>query len=385
MAVHGNKKAGNYLPYTLLKDDHPSKAYASWLREKFTALLKKRLPTVYYSGFKHSFVTQFIAQYKKNYPFVICLDIAKFYPSISHHQLIVQTQLAYKHLLGLDYVPSSFKKEFLPQAHFYLDRLPLEDQGLPLSSSVSKAWAPLLYVPLLLELKRKFSVKFIVFVDDFWLMCPDSHTMEEVYAYVHNGLRSLALSINHQKVCSGRLGSKEFFYLGYRFAGGYVSIEESRVTAFRDRITHYLKTHKKKPLRSIIKGINHKIRGFGHYYKYAQAKKHYEQLDTFITKTIYSLYLKNPYYIPHGAYRKYLYENGLASLSSIIRTNTKRTSAKSQPTPHKYQKEPAQTLGLHPSDYQHYFEKLIEQNKQTLGLLKDIRNALQSAPQYGYF
>lgn len=141
-----SKKCKKALPYTVQQDSYPSKQFATWLREKFTPLLAKRLPTVLYGGFKQGFIPSFIQKHKKTHPYFVKVDIQKFYPSLSHHHLAVEGQIAYKHLLGLRYVPKSFKKHFLPALDRFFSDLPLQEQGIPLNSGVGKAIAPLIYV-----------------------------------------------------------------------------------------------------------------------------------------------------------------------------------------------------------------------------------------------
>jgi len=75
------------------------------------------------------------------------IDIEKFYPNISHHHLMVEVQHAYKKLLGLQYVPKSFKSKLLPALASWYGSLPTHFQGIPLNSAMSKALAPLMLVP----------------------------------------------------------------------------------------------------------------------------------------------------------------------------------------------------------------------------------------------
>ena len=109
--------------------------------------MAKRLPTVLYGGFKHGYVVDYIQKYKHEYPYFLKVDLAKFYPSISHHHLTVETQLAYKKLLGFNYVPKKFKKQLLPKLSHWFGTLPTQYQGVPLNSAMSKALAPLILVP----------------------------------------------------------------------------------------------------------------------------------------------------------------------------------------------------------------------------------------------
>lgn len=129
------------------QDSYPIKEQATWLRETFKPLMAKRLPTVLYSGFKHGFIPQYVQKHKKKYPYFLKIDIQKFYPSLSHHHLTVEGQLAYKKLLGLSYVPKKFKKQFLPALSLFFGNLALAETGIPLNSGMSKALSPLIYTP----------------------------------------------------------------------------------------------------------------------------------------------------------------------------------------------------------------------------------------------
>lgn len=371
MAVFGYKKAGNFLPYMMLRDSGEAKQFAQWLKDKFTPLLKRRLPEVYYSGFSHSFVPDFINKHKHSYPYIIRLDITKFYPSIPHQHLLVESQIAYRELVNLSYVPKSFKKEFLPQAYAFLNSLPVDDLGLPLTSSVSKAWAPLVYVTILLEMKRRFNIRFIVFVDDFWIMAPDVTVMEKAYTYIVNELRSRQLTVHPYKVSSGRLGSKPFYFLGYKLAGGYISIEQKRIDSFKERIMEVVRQSQSKTIGHLIKLINRKITGFGHYYKYAKAKRIFAQLDRYVIKTINEHYIKGRMIIPRGAYKEYLNCQGLRSLEKIIAPYESPKIQKK--TSNTRTIKPSMEVKTHYIDYTPYLEKLIEQQKQVIGLLKGIQ------------
>ena len=135
------------LPYWVQGDSYPTKQAAQWVRDTFKSLMAKRLPTVLYGGFKHGFIAQYIKKHKIEYPYFLKVDIQKFYPSLSHRHLTIEAQMAYKKLLGLPYVPKSFKKEFLPAVHHFFASLPITEQGIPLNSAMSKALACLIYVP----------------------------------------------------------------------------------------------------------------------------------------------------------------------------------------------------------------------------------------------
>ncbi len=97
-----SKKFTKPAPYMVQSDGYPTAQAAKWVRDTFKPLMAKRLPTVLYSGFKHGYVVNYVQKHKNEFPYFLKIDIEKFYPSISHHYLTVETQLAYKKLLGLN-------------------------------------------------------------------------------------------------------------------------------------------------------------------------------------------------------------------------------------------------------------------------------------------
>lgn len=140
------KKFSKALPYLVQRDGYPIKEGAFWLRNTLLPLMAKRLPTIYYAGFNQKFIPGFIKKHKGAYPYFVKIDIAKFYPCISHQHLFVETLLSYKKLLGLSSVPSSFRARFESLYVSFINSLSLNEQGLPLNSSMSKSLAPMMYV-----------------------------------------------------------------------------------------------------------------------------------------------------------------------------------------------------------------------------------------------
>ena len=55
----------------------------------------------------------FVRRHKVKYPCFIRTDIKRFYPSVSHRDIIAGCQLAYRDLLNLRYVPRSFKEKYV--------------------------------------------------------------------------------------------------------------------------------------------------------------------------------------------------------------------------------------------------------------------------------
>jgi len=63
---------------------------------------------------------------------------------------------------------------------------------------------------------------------------------------------------------------------------GYLTISEEKIEEFKKKIIKLTYLTKKKPEKAVIKSLNNQILGFGHYYKFANCKRVYEELDAFI-------------------------------------------------------------------------------------------------------
>ena len=143
------------------------------LRGEFVPLLRRRLPWHHLCGLPHGSAPRFVAQHRKRYPCFLRSDVRSFYPSVRHQDLVVGVQLAYRDLLGLTYVPSRFKQRYLSSLVRWCESLPLR-RGIPLGSALSALAAPLMLMPLWLELRRRFGVPVMVFMDDVLVCCRDS-------------------------------------------------------------------------------------------------------------------------------------------------------------------------------------------------------------------
>lgn len=314
------KKLSKAAPYLVQQDGYPIKNNAQWLRNTFKPLMAKRLPSVLYGGFKYGYIVNFIQKHKKEYPYFIKVDIEKFYPGLSHHHLTVEAQMAYKMLLGLPYVPKSFKKHFLPASQAFFRSLPIANQGIPLNSAFSKAIAPLVYVSFFLSLKKLDYVEFIIYADDILMLCKNKRQGRQLYIELFNFLQSVQLQPNLSKVQQGRFSDTSLSFCGYQFAGGYVGIDEQKIKAFKEKISLFC-TGKQSvaALRSprvFIKRLNQIISGFGHYYKCANVSNVFEKLDGYIRNNI-RLWFKHTGRTKPA--NKHLETLGLLSLSGLLK------------------------------------------------------------------
>jgi hypothetical protein len=81
--------------------------------------------------------------------------------------------------------------------------------------------------------------------------------------------------------------------MGFRYYAGIFTISERKIEEFKNRIAKITHLTKKKSRQAIIKLLNNKILGFGHYYKFAYCKQDFEKLDAFIRQRLRRYLIKN--------------------------------------------------------------------------------------------
>lgn len=274
------------LPYYHTASSAEEKRLAAALRREFVPKVKRLLPGHHLGGFRHDTVVNFIKRHKRAYPCFVRTDIARFYPSIRHRDIVVGCQVAYRDLLGLEYVPGGFKKKYVGGINRWCIALPLE-RGIPLGSPLSAILAPVMLLPLWLEIKRRFKLPPLVFADDILVCTRDESQSAEIYTYIADYLyRNYKLETSDLKTVSGRFAPDAVEICGWRFAGGYSTVSEAKVQAFMDRITVITRRRKKTDRASFFKVLNRKIDGFGHYYKYGDVKGQFRRLDMFIRQEV---------------------------------------------------------------------------------------------------
>lgn len=313
------------------------------LRDDFVPLLRRRLPWHHLCGLPHGAAPRFVERYRKEFPYFLRTDIAKFYPSVRHQDLVVGVQIAWRDLLGLSYVPSKFKKRYLGPLLRWCERLPLH-RGIPLGSPVSAVAAPLMLVPLWLEVRRTFGVPLTVYMDDVLVCCRDAQQCAEVYALIENRLHDdYDLAPHPGKTESGRFATGRFSFCGWSFAGSYARIDEAKERDFAERITRSTcPRDSERNSRALVKRVNRLVDGFGHYYKHGDVKRQYERLDVHIRRSVReALGADTRRRILNGE----LDRLGLRSLSGILERNrTEAQAGKASAAHYRPLRKPAPSL-----------------------------------------
>ncbi len=135
----------------------------------------------------------------------------------------------------------------------------------------------------LLKLDLNLGVPFLRFCDDYLLFGKTSGQLQKVLSQIINPvLTELNLSFNIKKSKSGKFHRDNITFLGFNYYGGYIGIAEDKIEGFKQKIKEITHLTRKKPIPVTIKLLNNQILGFGHFYKFANAKQVFDELDRFI-------------------------------------------------------------------------------------------------------
>ena len=259
---------------------------ARFLLKKIKNPLKEKCPYHYLIFTRPDKKLKYIQKLSKKYKYFLKLDIEKYYPSINHKILLyILEQEIFKNNPSrrLKYI---IKKE-LP---LFLRQTPINNYGLPLGNYLSWVLSCLYLLPLDLKIPRPF----LRIQDDYLIFCKHKKEPQKILKQIIGPeLEKLELRINIGKLNSGQFHQNAVEFLGFRYYAGVFTICEKKIQKFKNRIIKITHLTKKKPYKAVIKLLNNKILGFGHYYKSVSSKQDFEKLDAFVRQRLRRYLIKN--------------------------------------------------------------------------------------------
>ena len=264
----------NQLPYYLINNTYKTNQIAKFLLKKVKKLLKEKCPYHYLVFQRKDKMLKIIQDKSKKYPYFLRFDIEKYYPSINHEILLDILRKILKSRQG----QKLLKTEILP----FLNKIGIQNKGLPLGNYLSYVLAGIYLLPLDIKL-IKLNKPFLRVQDDYLVFCKNKKEPEKILKeIIEPVLDKLKLNLNINKLNSGKFHQNPVEFMGFRYYAGIFTISERKIELFRNKITKITHLTKKKEEKAIIKLLNNKILGFGHYYKFANCKRIYEELDAFV-------------------------------------------------------------------------------------------------------
>ena len=268
------------LSYFQLNNTKETNIIARFLLKKVKKLLKEKFPYHYLIFAWQNVRLKYIQELSKKYKYFLKIDIEKYYPSINHEILLNNVRKFDFRTLGVSRRMRHYLKYEIPE---FLKLSPINGQGLALENYLSWVLAGLYLLPLDLKLPRPF----LRIQDDYLIFCKNKKEPEKILKeIIEPELDKLELKININKLNSGRFHQNAAEFMGFKYYAGIFTISENKIEEFQNRIIKITHLTRKKSHRVIIKLLNNKILGFGHYYKFSSSKQVFEKLDSFIRQRL---------------------------------------------------------------------------------------------------
>lgn len=263
---------------------------ARFLLKKVKKILREKYSYHYLIFARQDQRLEYIQKMSKKYKYFLKIDIEKYYPSINHKILLeILEKEVFKNNLSrqLKYI---IRKE-LP---LFLKQSPTNNYGLPLGNYLSWVLTGLYLLPLDLKIypvKNKISNgvprPFLRVQNDYLIFCKSKKEPEKILKeIIEPELNQLELKININKLNSGKFHENPVEFMGFRYYAGVFTISDKKIEEFKNRIIKITHLTNKKSHKAVVKLLNNKILGFGHYYKFAHCKQDFKKLDAFIRQRL---------------------------------------------------------------------------------------------------
>jgi RNA-directed DNA polymerase len=211
---------------------------------------------------------------------VVDTDLETFFDTVNHNRLMhrISETIGDKTLLKLI-------RKYLQSGIMIDGVLSQRTEGTPQGSPLSPLLSNIVLDELDKELEKR-GHKFVRYADDCNIFVRSQAAGERVIESISNFIRNkLKLKINKEKskVCY----SNQTKFLGYTIQrDGMLSIAETSLTRFKDKIRKVTKRNRGKSFEQIISELNSIIRGWLQYFKQAKCQRQLHNLDKWIRRKL---------------------------------------------------------------------------------------------------
>lgn len=317
----------SYLPYFKNKQDISHIMLAKALEKKYLRLIKDQNTLGSKLISRGDKRLEYISKTSKKYKYFFKLDISKFYPSTNHNILL--NNLNY--YLNIDNMSRTNKWRYRDKIIIIeklLKNSPYKNQGLPLANYLSSTLAKYYLLPLTLSIKNPY----LQYEDDFLIFFKSKKDIDKfTKEKLKNIFNYLKIEMNYKKSIAGRVHHDKFTYLGFSYYHANFKIDKEKIQFFKDKIGKITDLRKTKNNKAIIKLINNKLLGFGHYYKFSACSQDFTKLDAFIRQRLRRYIIKNENTKKNKNLNNliitnnYLYSQNLKSLKEIKDSYNQKT------------------------------------------------------------
>jgi len=199
-----------------------------------------------------------------NYSACIKLDVANFYPSVKHKELISRVGKKIRNAEIKALICSAIST---PTVSFSRKSDKLACQGVPQGLAVSNILAAIYLINIDKHLAANEKIKYYRYVDDVLIFCDESEA-SEIATDVIKKFRRIGLEVYDPKKVPEKssvgLVTEGFDYLGYHFADGLVTVRTGSVARLKESLVSIFTSYKyskKKSKEFLLWRLNLRVTG----------------------------------------------------------------------------------------------------------------------------
>jgi len=245
---------------------------------------------------------------------IVDVDIRKYFDTVNHELLIdaVNEEISDGSVLGL-------LRMFLESGVMDNGVRMATEEGTPQGGVISPLLANI-YLNRFDWVMAKADYETIRYADDFVVICASQHEAQRAYEEVKSIIEGkLHLQLHPEKTRIVHHTEETFDFVGFLVHWRYLWPRIKSIEKFKDRVRVLTRRQQPKNIREVIHDLNYALRGFGNYFRVADVKGLFGDLDGWVRMRL-RCFMEKKKAVKHQNYRisnTTLAAMGLVSLLEI--------------------------------------------------------------------
>lgn len=245
---------------------------------------------------------------------IVDVDIRKYFDTVNHELLLdaVNEEISDGSVLRL-------LRMFLESGVMENGVRMATEEGTPQGGVISPLLANIYLNRFDWEMAR-VGYDVVRYADDFVVLCASQQEAHQAYEAVRSIIEGkLRLQLHPEKTRIVQHTEGTFDFVGFLVHRRYLWPRINSLNNFKDRVKHLTRRQQPKNTREVIRDLNYALRGFGNYFRVADVKGLFEELDGWIRMRL-RCFMEKKKAVKHQNYRitnDFLASLGLVSLVTL--------------------------------------------------------------------